>query len=101
MDSKGVSIEKALNITPIGERVLIKPKKEEEKTRGGIYIPDTAKEAKKEGDVVAVGTKEDGKSLPLQKGDRVLYGGYSSDEVEINGEKYVFVEFKDVLAKLH
>jgi chaperonin GroES len=85
---------------PIGERVLIKPKKEEEKTKGGIYIPDTAKESKKEGEVFAVGTFKEGKELPLVKGDYVLYGGYSSDDVEIDGEKYVMIEFKDVLAKL-
>ncbi len=86
-------------ITPIGERVLLKPKEEESKTKGGIYIPDSAKESKKEGIVIAVGTK-DGKELPLKKGDKILYGGYSSDEFELDGEKYVVVEFKDVVAKL-
>jgi len=89
-----------MKIKPIGERVLIKPKKEEEKTKGGIYIPDTAKENKKEGVIVEVGTGKDDKPLPLKKGDKILYGGYSSDEFEIDGEKYVILEFKDVLAKI-
>ena len=89
-----------MKIKPIGERVLIKPKIEEEKTKGGIYIPDTAKENKKEGVIVEVGTGKDDKPLPLKKGDKILYGGYSSDEFEIDGEKYVILEFKDVLAKI-
>lgn len=89
-----------MKIKPIGERVLIKPKIEEEKTKGGIYIPDTAKENKKEGVVIEVGTGKDDKPLPLKKGDKILYGGYSSDEFEIDGEKYVILEFKDVLAKI-
>lgn len=93
-----------MKIEPIGERVLLKPTTEEEKTSGGIYIPESAKEKRKQGEVVAAGTytkgPEAGKPLPLAKGDIVLYGGYSSDDVEIDGEEYVFVEFKDVLAKL-
>lgn len=88
-----------MEIKPIGERVLLQPK-EEEKTKGGIYIPDSAKESKKEGEVLAVGTFKDGKELPLKKGDHVLYGGYSSDEFEFDGKKYIVIDFKDVLAKL-
>ncbi|MBS3139045.1 co-chaperone GroES [Candidatus Woesearchaeota archaeon] len=88
-----------MNLKPLGERVLVKLAKKEEKTKGGLYIPDTAKEEKKEGEVVAVGQFKDGKELPLKKGDRVLYGGYSSEDFEKDGEKYVFVEFKDILAK--
>ena len=86
-------------IKPIGERVLIKPVKQGEKTKGGLYIPDTAKEEKKEGVIVAVGTNKEGKELPLKPGDLVLYGGYNSEEIEINGEKHIIVEFKDVIAK--
>jgi len=89
-----------MNITPIGERVLIKPIKDEERTKGGIYIPESAKEEKKEGEVIAVGTTKEGKELPLKKGDKILYGGYSSDDFKIDGEKYIILEFKDVLAKL-
>lgn len=89
-----------MKIQPIGERVLIKPKKSADKTAGGIYIPDSAKEERKEGEVVAAGQYKDGKPLPVKAGDKVVYGGYSSDEMEINGEKHVFVDFKDILAKI-
>ena len=89
-----------MNIKPLGERVLLKQKEKQEKTAGGIYIPDAAKEEKKEVVVVAVGTFKDGKELPLQKGDTIIYGGYSSEEFEVNGEKFLLIEFKDILAKL-
>ncbi len=88
-----------MTITPIGPRVLIKPYKQDEKTKGGIYIPESAKEKKKQGDVIAVGTFEDGKALPLKAGDKVLYGGYSQEEVELDKENYVIVEFKNIVAK--
>ena len=88
-----------MKIQPLGERVLLKPKKEE-KTAGGIYLPESAKDEKKQGIVVAVGTFKDGKDLPLKNGDEVLYGGYSSEEFEIHGEKHLMVEFKDVIAKV-
>jgi len=89
-----------MNIKPLGERVLLEPKKTSEKTKGGIYIPESAKEEKKEGTVIAAGQYKDGKDLPLKKGDKIIYGGYSSDEVEIDDKKYIFVDFKDVLAKV-
>ncbi len=85
-------------IRPIGERVLLKHQKKEEVTKGGIYIPDSARQEKKEGIVVAVGTFEDGKELPLKKGDHVIYGGYQSEEIEVDGENYIFVDFKDIMA---
>ncbi|MDG6243679.1 MAG: co-chaperone GroES [Methanolobus sp.] len=85
-------------IRPIGERVLIKSIKKAEVTESGIYIPDSAQEEKKEGLVVAVGTFEDGKELPLKEGDHVLYGGYKSDEIDVDGELHMFIDFKDVLA---
>ncbi|MGM5483722.1 MAG: co-chaperone GroES [Nanobdellota archaeon] len=88
-----------MKIKPIGERVLLKQQKKEEKTAGGIYIPDSAKEEKKEGIVVAVGQYKDNKELPLKEGDKVIYGGYSSEEFEFDGEKHTFVDFKDILAK--
>ena len=87
-----------MKIKPIGERVLIKPIKAEEKTSGGIYIPEEAKEEKKQAVVEEVGKTKEGKDLPLKKGDKVLYGGYSSDEFEINNEKYLIIDFKDILA---
>lgn len=88
-----------MSITPIGPRVLIKPFRQDEKTKGGIYIPESAKEKKKQGDVISVGTFEDGKDLPLKAGDKVLYGGYSQEEVELDKEDYVIVEFKNIIAK--
>jgi len=87
-----------MKIKPLGERVLIKLVKAEEKTAGGIYIPEEAKEEKKQAIVEEVGKTKDGKELPLKKGDKVLYGGYSSDEFEINNEKYLIIDFKDILA---
>ncbi len=89
-----------MNIKPLGERVLLKPITKEEKTKGGLYIPESAREERKEGIVEAAGTFADSKDLPLKKGDHVLYGGYSADEIEINNQKYVFVEYKNILAKL-
>lgn len=87
-----------MKIRPLGERVLLKPVKSEEKTSGGIYLPEESKEEKKQGIVEEVGKTADGKELPLKKGDRVLYGGYSSDEFEINNEKFLIIDFKDILA---
>lgn len=87
-------------IKPIGERVLLKHQKKEEVTKGGIYIPESAQQDKKEGIVIAVGTFEDGKELPLKKGERVIYGGYQADEIEVDEEKYTFVDFKDILATI-
>ena len=88
-----------MNLRPLGERVLIKQEKKQEQTKGGLYIPESAKEERKKGEVVSVGSFADGKELPLKPGDKVLYGGYSSEEIELAGEKHVFVEFKDILAK--
>lgn len=89
-----------MNIKPIGERVLIKPVKEEEKTAGGIYIPETAKEKKKQGVVVEIGTTSDDNELPVQKGDLILYTGYSTDELEMDGEEYLIINISDIIAKL-
>ncbi|MFA4935121.1 MAG: co-chaperone GroES [Candidatus Methanoperedens sp.] len=88
-----------MKIKPLGKRILIKPVKEEEKTKGGIFIPETAKEKKKQGLVVETGTVED-KEFPVKKGDMILYTGYSSEELEVDGEKYLILESKDVIAKI-
>lgn len=88
-----------MKIKPLGKRILIKPVKEEERTAGGIYIPETAKEKKKQGIVVEVGTAEE-KEFPVKKGDVILYAGYSSEELEVDGEKYLILETKDVIAKI-
>ena len=90
----------SMNIKPIGERVLIKPMKEEEKTAGGIYIPETAKEKKKQGVVVEIGTASDDNEMPVQKGDLILYTGYDTEELEMNGEEYIIINISDIIAKL-
>ncbi len=87
-----------MKIRPIGERVLIKPLKAEEKTEKGIYLPEEAREERKEGIIEDVGTLKNGDPIPLKKGDKILYGGYSSDEFEVNGEKFLIIDYKDVLA---
>ena len=88
-----------MKITPIGERVVLKPVKADEKTKSGIYLPKGTDE-KKQGIIYEVGTFKDGSRLPLHQGDKVLYAGYSSEEIEIHNEKFLIVEFKDVIAKL-
>ena len=88
-----------MKIKPIGKRVLIKPVKEEERTKSGIYIPESAKEKKKQGIVVEIGTVDD-KEFPIKKGDVILYSGYSSEELDFDGEKYLIIESKDVIAKI-
>lgn len=87
-------------IIPIGERVLLKPIKKEEKTKSGIYLPKDSDREKKEALIEAVGHDKDGKPLPLKKGDRIIYGGYSNEEFEIDGQTFIFVDFKDILARL-
>ena len=93
-----------MNIQPLGDRVVIKPLGAEEKTRGGIIIPDTAKEKPQEGEVVAVGKGkilENGNVSPmeLKVGDRVLYGKYSGNEIKsANDEDLLIMKEEDVLA---
>lgn len=91
-----------MNLRPLHDRLLIRPLDAEEKTAGGIIIPDTAKEKPMEGEVVAAGsgTKgEDGKVTPLDvsKGDRVLYGKWSGTEVKVDGEDLLIVRESDVM----
>ena len=89
-----------MKLKPIGERIVLKLiEQKEERTKSGIYLPKSSEE-KKQGIVVEVGSFRDGKPLPLNKGDRIIYGGYSSEEFELNGEKHLIIEFKDVLAKV-
>ena len=94
-----------MKIRPLGDRVLVKRIAEEEKTKGGIIIPDTAKEKPQEGKVVAVGNgkvNDDGKRIPLdvQAGDRILFGKYSGSEVNVEDDEYVIMREEDVLAVL-
>lgn len=89
-------------IQPLGDRVLIKPLEAEEKTKGGIIVPDTAKEKQQEGKVIAAGKgrTEDGKTVALEVkvGDKVLYGKYSGTEIKIDGEDMLIVKEEDILA---
>ena len=77
-----------MTIKPLADRVLIKPAPAEEKTVGGIIIPDTAKEKPLQGSVLAVGNGTKDEQMVLKEGDTVLYGKYSGTEVELDGEKY-------------
>jgi len=94
-----------MKIRPLHDRILIKRIEEQETKRGGIIIPDTAKEKPQEGKVVAVGNGkvgEDGKKIPLdvKAGDRILFGKYSGSEVKIEDEEYLILREEDVLAIL-
>jgi chaperonin GroES len=91
-----------MNIRPLQDRVIVKRIAEEEKTSGGIIIPDTAKEKPQEGKVVAVGkgkVMEDGKvqSLDVKKGNRILFGKYAGTEVKIDGEEFLIMREDDIL----
>ncbi len=89
-----------MNIKPLADRVLIQPAPAEEKTVGGIIIPDTAKEKPLQGTVLAAGNGTKDEEMVLKAGDRVLYGKYSGTEVELDGEKYLIMRQSDVLAVL-
>jgi chaperonin GroES len=92
-----------MQMKPLADRVVIKPVEEMEVKKGGIIIPDTAKEKPMQGEVVEVGTgriTDDGKKIDLEvkKGDRVLYGKYSGTEVSLNGEEYLIMRESDIFA---
>lgn len=89
-----------MNIKPLADRVLIKPAPAEEKTAGGIIIPDTAKEKPLQGEVLAAGNGTKDEEMVLKAGDTVLYGKYAGTEVELDDEKYLIMRQSDVLAVL-
>jgi chaperonin GroES len=89
-----------MNIKPLADRVLILPAPAEEKTIGGIIIPDTAKEKPLKGEVVAVGQGTKDEEMVLKVGDTVLYGKYAGTELEVDGNKYLIMRQNDVLAIL-
>ena len=94
-----------LNVTPLHDRVIVRPAKAEEKTAGGIIIPDTAKEKPSQGEVIAVGPggrDEAGKLIPIdiQVGDRVLFGKWSGTEVKIDGQDLLIMKESDVMGVL-
>ncbi len=82
---------------PLGDRVLVQPAKADEKTTGGIIIPDTAKEKPQKGTVVAVGPGKSDKPLTVKEGDEVLYGKYAGTEINIDGADYVIMKEDDIL----
>lgn len=82
---------------PINDRVVIKPATAEETTKGGIIIPDTAKEKPQRGEVVAVGPGKDGNLMTVQVGDIVLYGKYAGQEINFEGEDFLIMREDDVL----
>ncbi len=91
--------------TPLGERIVIKPMEQETQTRGGILLPDTAKEKPQEGEVVAVGPgrpADDGSRIPMELtvGDKVIYSKYAGTEYEDGDEEYLIMRESDVLAKI-
>ncbi|MBD3333012.1 co-chaperone GroES [candidate division GN15 bacterium] len=92
-----------MQVKPLADRVVIRPVEEQEVKKGGIIIPDTAKEKPMQGEVVEVGpgrTSEDGNRMPMevQKGDRVLYGKYSGTEVSIDGDDFLIMRESDIFA---
>ncbi|MBS7409030.1 MAG: co-chaperone GroES [Alloprevotella sp.] len=89
-----------MNIKPLADRVLVKPAPAEEKTVGGIIIPDTAKEKPLQGTVMATGNGTKDEEMVLKEGDNVLYGKYSGTEVKLEGETYLIMRQSDVLAVL-
>ncbi|HET7565955.1 MAG TPA: co-chaperone GroES [Gemmatimonadaceae bacterium] len=91
-----------MKVSPLADRVVVKPLEESEQMRGGLYIPDTAKEKPQEGEVVAAGPGrfEKDKRVPMEVkvGDKVLYGKYSGTEVTLDGEQYLILRESDILA---
>ncbi|MBM3262689.1 MAG: co-chaperone GroES [candidate division Zixibacteria bacterium] len=94
-----------MGVQPLGDRVMVRRVEEEEIQRGGIIIPDTAKEKPQQGEVVAVGTgrlndKGERVALDVKVGDRVLFGKYSGTEVKLDGEEYLMMREEDILGIL-
>jgi len=92
-----------MNLKPLADRVIVRVLEADEKTAGGLYIPDTAKEKPQQGEVMAVGpgkTSDDGKlvAMEVKVGDKVLYGKYSGTEVNVGGEDYLIMRESDIFA---
>jgi chaperonin GroES len=96
------SASKDVKVTPLADRVVVRALEETEQMRGGLYIPDTAKEKPQQGEIVAVGPGkyEDGKLVPMsvKVGDKVLYGKYSGTEITLDNEQFLILRESDVLA---
>ena len=87
-----------MSIKPLADRVLVKPAAAEEKTIGGIIIPDSAKEKPLKGEVIAVGNGTKDEQMVLKEGDKVLYGKYAGTEIELDSDKFLIMRQSDVLA---
>jgi chaperonin GroES len=102
--SIGGNAKMAVNITPLHDRVLVRRLEEKESVKGGIIIPDSAKEKPQEGEVVAVGSgrREKGELIPLdvKVGDRILFGKYSGSDIKIDDEEFMILKEDEILAKL-
>ena len=95
----------ARSIQPMGDRILVKPVERDDVTKGGIFLPDTAREKPQEGEVIAVGpgrTNDEGKIIPigLKKGDLIIYAKYGGTELKEDGEDYLLLSERDVMAKI-
>jgi chaperonin GroES len=94
-----------VNFNPLGERVVIKPMEQEQQTKGGIFLPDTAKEKPQEGEVVAVGpgrVGDDGARIPMElsNGDKVIYSKFAGTEYKDGDDEYLILRESDILAKI-
>ena len=95
----------SVKFVPLGERVVVKPSEQEQQTKGGIYLPDTAKEKPQEGEIVAVGPgriTDDGNRIPMELGvgDRVIYSKFAGTEYKEDDDEYLIMRESDVLAKI-
>ncbi|RME94513.1 MAG: co-chaperone GroES [Bacteroidetes bacterium] len=89
---------RTITLRPINDRVVVRRLPAEEKTAGGIIIPDTAKEKPQQGEIVAVGPGKKDYTMHVKEGDRVLFGKYAGQELELNGEEYLVMREDDILA---
>jgi chaperonin GroES len=101
----GGTAKMAVNITPLHDRVLVRRLEEKETVKGGIIIPDTAKEKPQEGEVIAVGAgklndKGERVALDVKPGDRILFGKYSGNDIKIDDEEYMILKEDEILAKI-
>ena len=87
-----------LNLTPLADRVVVEPAAAEQKTAGGIIIPDTAKEKPQKGTIVAVGSGKKDEPMTVKVGDAVLYGKYSGTEINVDGKDYLIMKESDIYA---
>jgi chaperonin GroES len=92
------TMAKKLNVTPLHDRVIVKPAAAEEKTAGGIIIPDTAKEKPQRGTVIAAGPGKKDEPVTVKPGNTVLYGKYAGTEIQIDGEDFLIMRESDILA---